>query len=90
MTVVGIVAGTLTTACWIPQLARSWRTRSAGDFSWWYLVVLTAGIALWLIYGILRRDPVIISANVFALMSLLVLSGLKSLTRRPGRVERVG
>ncbi len=90
MTVVGIVAGTLTTACWIPQLVRSWRTRSARDFSWWYLVVLTAGISLWLIYGILRRDPVIISANVFALMCLLVLSGLKSLMRRPGRVERVG
>jgi MtN3 and saliva related transmembrane protein len=78
MTFLGLLAGVFTTACWLPQLARSWRTRSTHDFSWGYLLVLSIGISLWLLYGILRRDPAIIASNVVTLMSLLFLTALKS------------
>ena len=39
----GLLAGLLTTCCWIPQLRRSWHTRSTRDISWWYLVTLGGG-----------------------------------------------
>ena len=51
MIVLGLVAGALTTGCWLPQLLKSWRTRSTTDFSWLYLAVFRTGIALWMIYG---------------------------------------
>ena len=81
----GLFAGVLTTACWLPQLFRSWRTRSTRDFSWLYLIVLTAGVSLWAVYGILRADPAVIIANVVTVCFLLFLLVIKVGERRaPG------
>ena len=77
MTVMGLVAGVLTTGCWVPQMARSWRTRSTRDFSWLYLVVLTVGVSLWAVYGILREDPAVIVANAVTVCFLLFLVAIK-------------
>jgi MtN3 and saliva related transmembrane protein len=77
MTVLGLLAGLLTTACWVPQVLRSWRTRSTDDLSWSYLAVLTIGVAMWLAYGVGRGDPVIVGANGLTLVSLCLLTGLK-------------
>ena len=82
MTALGLIAGLFTTVCWVPQLARSLRTRSTDDLSWIYLAVLATGLALWLTYGILRTDPAIIASNVLALASVGVLIAIKSSPRR--------
>ncbi|MFB9902762.1 SemiSWEET family sugar transporter [Allokutzneria oryzae] len=82
MTTIGFLAGVLTTACWVPQLLRSWRTRSTADFSWLYLVVITVGVAFWAVYGVWRQDVAVIAANVATLCFLLFLIGLKLSERR--------
>jgi MtN3 and saliva related transmembrane protein len=64
ITAVGMAAGVLTTACWGPQLLRSWRTRSTLDISWFYLGALGGGVALWLTYGLLTSDRALVAANV--------------------------
>jgi MtN3 and saliva related transmembrane protein len=78
ITALGLVAGVLTTGCWLPQLVRSWRTRSTSDFSWAYLAVLTLGISLWLVYGIITADAAVIVANGTALAALVTLILFKS------------
>jgi MtN3 and saliva related transmembrane protein len=83
MTVLGLVAGVLTTACWLPQLARSLRTRSTSDFSWVYLIVLTVGVSLWATYGVLRDDVAVIVANAVTVGFLLILVVIK--LREPRR-----
>lgn len=60
---VGLGAVLGTTGAWFPQVARTWRTKSADDFSWGYLALLATGVALWAAYGILRRDPVVVIGN---------------------------
>jgi MtN3 and saliva related transmembrane protein len=82
MTALGLIAGLLTTVCWVPQLARSLRTRSTDDLSWAYLAVLATGLALWLTYGILLADPAIIGSNVLALACVGILITIKSNPRR--------
>jgi MtN3 and saliva related transmembrane protein len=82
MTALGLLAGLFTTACWVPQLARTLRTRSTDDISWVYLTVLATGLALWLTYGVLLADPAIIGSNVLALASVGVLIAVKSRPRR--------
>jgi MtN3 and saliva related transmembrane protein len=77
VTILGLVAGVLTTGAWFPQVMRSWRTRSTGDISWTYLTVLTAGVALWSLYGVLMDDGVIVAANVITAVALLVLAVFK-------------
>jgi MtN3 and saliva related transmembrane protein len=77
ITALGLVAGALTTGCWLPQLVRSWRTRSTTDFSWTYLAVLATGVTLWLTYGIVNVDLAMIVANGTALAALITLIAFK-------------
>lgn len=71
ITLLGYVAGACTTLAFVPQVVRTWRTRSARDLSLAMFVVLTVGIGLWLAYGVLVHDlPVIVANGV-----TLVLSG---------------
>lgn len=67
------MAATLTMFSFVPQIFRSLRTRSVKDVSPVTLFQLSAGVGLWMIYGIARRDPIIIIANVTTLITLSVL-----------------
>ena len=53
VTLIGLLAGTLTTIAFIPQLQQTWRTRSAQDVSLGMLLTFVTGVFLWLIYGLL-------------------------------------
>jgi MtN3 and saliva related transmembrane protein len=73
-TTVGLLAGLLTTGCWLPQLLRSWRTRSTGDISWTYLAVLTAGVGLWFVCGVMTAAVAVIATNVATVVALLTVA----------------
>jgi MtN3 and saliva related transmembrane protein len=59
----GLIAGTLTTAAFIPQVLKIWQTKSARDISWGMAAVFTAGTFFWLLYGIQMGALSIIIAN---------------------------
>lgn len=73
----GVAAGTLTTLSFVPQVVRTWRTKSTEDVSLWMLLAFNGGIMLWLTYGIILRKPSIIYANGLTLSLSLTLLGLK-------------
>ncbi|MBW4597979.1 MAG: SemiSWEET transporter [Brasilonema angustatum HA4187-MV1] len=64
ITVLGLTAGVLTTIAYLPQLIKTWKSKSAHDLSWSMLVVLCTGIILWLVYGAYIHDIPIIAANI--------------------------
>ena len=72
-TAVGSFAAFCTTVSYFPQLKKCWETGHAGDLSLKMFSILAAGIALWVVYGFLKSDVVIISANA---VSLLLLGGI--------------
>jgi MtN3 and saliva related transmembrane protein len=73
----GVAAGTLTTLSFVPQVLKTWRTKSVEDVSLWMLLAFNGGITLWLMYGILTQKPSIIFANAITLVLALTLLGLK-------------
>jgi len=79
----GVGAGILTTLSFVPQVLRTWKTKSAEDVSLGMLFAFNGGITLWLTYGILTRKPSIIFANTITLALALTLLGLKLRYRRP-------
>ncbi len=83
-TVIGLIAASGTTAAFVPQVVRTWRTNSARDLSLLMIVVLAIGLLLWVVYGILRDDAVVIVANVItlALVSTLLTLKVASLRRQ--------
>ena len=84
--IIGYLAGTLTTVAFVPQVVRTWRTRSTGDLSTGMLLAFSAGVALWFVYGLgLQAWPIVV-ANGVTLMLALTLLGFK-LANRAGRRE---
>ena len=71
------MAASGTTAAFVPQVIRTWRTNSAHDLSLLMIVVLAAGLLLWIVYGALRGDAVVIVANVITLALVSTLLSLK-------------
>lgn len=76
-TIIGLAAASGTTAAFVPQVVKAWRTRSTRDLSFLMIAILASGLTLWIVYGIIRRDGVIIVANVITLALVLTLLGLK-------------
>lgn len=71
---IGLAAATLTTAAFVPQVYRSLRTRDTRAISLLMYCVFTAGIILWLIYGLLRHDlPVTLANSVTLVLAVTVL-----------------
>lgn len=71
ITIIGLVAGTLTTIAFLPQLTMTWRSKSAKDVSLGMFLIFCSGVFLWLIYGILIDALPIILTNT----ATLILSG---------------
>lgn len=74
---IGLVAGTLTTAAFVPQVAKAWRTRSTSDISLGMFVLFNAGLVLWLVYGVLIDAWPIVLTNVVTLALALTILFLK-------------
>jgi MtN3 and saliva related transmembrane protein len=77
ITLVGFVAGTLTTLAYVPQVIRSWKLKETKDISLSMLVLYAVGVSLWLVYGIWMDALPIIAANGISLVLILVLLGIK-------------
>ena len=76
LTALGLIAGALTTLGFVPQVVKTWRTKSGHDLSFGMFGALLLGAALWLAYGILREDAPLIAANSVALVLQFVVVGL--------------
>jgi MtN3 and saliva related transmembrane protein len=70
-TSIGLFAAFCTTVSYVPQLKKCWVTGSAEDLSLKTFLVLSIGIAAWVVYGILQKDIVITIANSVSLCLLL-------------------
>ncbi|MEA5593710.1 SemiSWEET transporter [Rivularia sp. UHCC 0363] len=77
MIIVGLLAATLTTVAFLPQMIKVWQTKSAKDVSYTMLITFIVGVFLWFIYGILRGDIAIILANGITLIFNLIILWLK-------------
>ncbi len=69
--VLGLVATCFTTSSFVPQVWRTWKTRDVSGISLPTYVIITIGLALWLVYGWLRGDMPLMVANAV----MVVLTG---------------
>lgn len=74
---IGIAAGIVTTACWLPQLAKFWRTKSTKDLSLVTQAAFTFGVLLWFVYGLALERPAIILANGVTLVLAAIILAMK-------------
>lgn len=80
--IIGGAAGLLTTVAFLPQVLRTWQTKSAGDISFAMLGIFAAGLALWFAYGLLIWSLPVIAANGVTFALVLIILTLKVLEHR--------
>jgi MtN3 and saliva related transmembrane protein len=72
--ILGLVAASLTTLAYIPQVVKTWKSKSSKDLSLKMLLTFCIGVTLWLIYGVLEKDtPIIIANSVTLLLAFTLL-----------------
>lgn len=65
---IGYSAAFLTTAAFLPQAYKSWRTRDLSGISLPMYALFTFGVAIWLVYGFLITSAPVIAANAITLL----------------------
>ena len=73
----GYFAGFLTTISFLPQVVKTWKSRSASDLSLGMFSVFSVGVMFWLVYGFLIQEPPIILWNSVTLALVLAILVMK-------------
>lgn len=79
ITILGLLAGTLTTISFIPQVIKVVKSKSTHDISLLMFVAFTTGVFAWLIYGFMINDLPVVIANfiTFILAATILIYKIK-------------
>jgi len=66
--ILGYIAGILVVISLLPQIIKSWKTRSTKDLSLWRYIVYILGLVLWITYAILIKNKPIVVMNSLGLL----------------------
>lgn len=75
--IIGLVAGFCTTIAFLPQVIKTYKSKSAKDLSSGMFLTFCTGLILWLVYGVMVDDVPIIMANFLTLIMASIILVLK-------------
>ena len=70
---IGYLGSFLTSITFIPQVYKSWQSKSVGDLSIWMILIVVTSTIVWLVYGFAIESGPVIVANFVVLTLTLVL-----------------
>ena len=74
---IGFVATGFAVSSTVPQISKALRTKKSDDISLRFIVVLIIGLSFWVIYGVGKKDIVLIIGNSIAVILNIFLLILK-------------
>lgn len=79
VTILGLIAGALTTVSFLPQVIKTWRTKATSALSLWTFILQGTALILWTIYGIMIKELPLILWNFIpaCLVSMIIIFKLK-------------
>jgi MtN3 and saliva related transmembrane protein len=73
--ILGLCAAVLTTSAFVPQVYKTWKTKSVENLSLVMYLAMLVGVILWLIYGIhIKSFSMIVANSVTAVLTLIIIS----------------
>ncbi len=71
---IGFLAAFLTTIAFLPQLYKTWQSKSADDVSLIMLILFILGLICWIIYGIeINSIPILLANIITFIFNFLIL-----------------
>ena len=77
MEIVGLVAATLTTASFVPQVYKAYKTKDVEGVSLTMFLAMFVGVLLWLVYGFYLKSLSMVIANIITTVLCLMILVLK-------------
>ena len=74
---IGTIAGILVLSSFVPQIVKAYRTKKMSDVSAHLMILISSGMLLWVVYGFIRSDPVIIGTNATGFSLNITLLAMK-------------
>lgn len=71
--ILGYSAGAITSLTFLPQVIKTWKIKSARDISLLMFVIAAVNEVMWIIYGALIDNWVIILTNIIVLSMALTM-----------------
>jgi MtN3 and saliva related transmembrane protein len=71
--IIGLVAGFLTTMAFIPQVVKTWQSKSAKDLSLLMFSFYCVGVLLWTVYGFMINELPVILWNIITLLLAAII-----------------
>jgi MtN3 and saliva related transmembrane protein len=71
--IIGIAAGALSCFTFVPQVVKTWKSKSTDDISLSMFIIASLGTLLWLLYGLMIQSISIIFTNCIVLTLSLVM-----------------
>lgn len=71
--VLGYSAGVVTTLIFLPQVIKTWKEKSAKDISLLMFVIAAVNDVMWIVYGVMKDDLVILLTNSVVLVMALTM-----------------
>lgn len=89
VSIIGTIAGILVLLSFISQIMKAYKTKKMFDVSAHLMILIASGMFLWVIYGFIKSDPVIIGTNAtgFALNITLLIMKLRYDKMQKGMVR---
>jgi MtN3 and saliva related transmembrane protein len=75
--ILGYSAGAVTTLTFLPQVLKTWKEKTAKNVSLWMFIIAAINEVMWIGYGALKNDWVIIITNAVVLVMSLTMIYLK-------------
>lgn len=74
MDILGMTAGCISSITFLPQVIKTWKTKSAADISLLMFTFATISVIMWLVYGIILQNiPIIFTNSMVLFFSLIML-----------------
>jgi MtN3 and saliva related transmembrane protein len=86
--ILGTVGTILSTISMMPQVLRTWRTRSASDISSVWLVSAMVAMVIWIGYGSLIHAPAVVLVNVLCFFQSASIFFIKLQSERTPLAKR--
>ena len=72
--ILGYVAGILVVISLLPQVIKSWKTKSTKDISLWRYIIYAIGLILWVAYAvIIQNGPVAVMNGIGLVLAVSIL-----------------
>jgi MtN3 and saliva related transmembrane protein len=75
--ILGYAACTVTALTFLPQVIKTWKEKSAKNVSLMMFLIAFANEVMWIAYGVLKNDMVIIVTNVIMIIMCSIMISLK-------------